>query len=320
MNPSSKIYVAGHRGLVGSALLRALHARGYTNIVTRASKELDLRRQADVDRFFAEARPEFVFLAAAKVGGIMANNTFKAEFIYDNLMIAANVINAAYRSGCRKLLNLGSSCIYPKFAPQPMTEDCLLTGPLEATNEPYAIAKIAAIKLCRYFNEQYGTDFLSVMPTNLYGPQDNFDLQTSHVLPALVRKFHDAKVNRLPHVLIWGTGVPYREFLYVDDLAEACLFLMEGYGKGDIGEFINVGSGSEITIRELAAMIRDIVHAEAEIRYDATKPDGTPRKLLDSGKLRKLGWTPKVSLQEGIARTYEWFLAQSGKASIPGRG
>ncbi len=307
MNPNSKIYVAGHRGLVGSALVRQLKHQGYHNLVVRTSAELDLRQQADVDRFFIHERPDYVFLAAARVGGILANNTYKAQFIYDNMMIAANVVNAAYRAGVQKLLNLGSSCIYPKFAPQPMKEDHLLTGLLEPTNEPYAIAKIAAIKLCRYFNEQYGTNFISVMPTNLYGPEDNFDLETSHVLPALIRKFHEAKMNRQDTVVLWGTGKPFREFLYVDDLADACIFVMKRFDYRDVGEFINIGTGSDITIRELAELIRDIVGFQGSLVFDSTKPDGTPRKLLDVSRLQKLGWHATIPLRKGIELTYAWY-------------
>lgn len=312
MNRTSKIYIAGHRGLVGSALLRKLQQEGYTNLLTKTSKELDLRHQADVEAFFEKERPECVFLAAAKVGGILANSIYKAEFIYDNIMIAANVIHASYKFGVKKLLNLGSSCIYPKFAPQPMKEEYLLTGLLEPTNEPYAIAKIAAIKLCRYYDEQHGTDFISVMPTNLYGPNDNFDLETSHVLPALLRKFHEAKVARQPSVTLWGTGKPYREFLYVDDLADACVFLMEKYDYKAIGEFINIGTGMDVTIKELAELIKRIVGYEGDIRHDLSKPDGTPKKLLDVSRLQSLGWSAKTSLEKGIRKTYEYFLGANG--------
>ena len=313
MTKNAKIYVAGHRGLVGAAILTRLQTTGYTHVVTRTSKELDLRRQADVEAFFEREKPEYIFLAAAKVGGILANSTFKAEFIYNNIMIAANVIEAAHRSGVKKLLNLGSSCIYPKFAPQPMKEEYLLTGLLEPTNEPYAIAKIAAIKLCRYYHEQYGANFISVMPTNLYGPHDNFDLATSHVLPALIRKFHNAKMSHQPRVTLWGTGTPYREFLYVDDLAEACCFLMERYGYGDLGEFVNIGTGKEITIRALAELVKGVVGYEGEIEQDLSKPDGTPKKLLDISKMLQLGWSPKVSLHQGIEKTYSWYLAHGVK-------
>jgi GDP-L-fucose synthase len=307
MNKDSKIYMAGHRGLVGSAILRKLETDGYTNIVVRTSKELDLRRQSDVEAFFAQERPEYIFLAAAKVGGILANNTYKAEFIYDNIMIAANVINAAHRFSVKKLLNLGSSCIYPKFAPQPLKEEYLLTGALEPTNEPYAIAKIAAIKLCRYYNERYGTNFISVMPTNLYGPNDNFDLETSHALPALIRKFHEAKIAKRDSVVLWGTGEPMRELLYVDDLADACVFLMNKYGYNELGEFINIGTGTDISIADLAQLVKELTGFKGEIQHDYTKPDGTPRKLLDISKIRSLGWKPKTSLEDGIKKTYSFF-------------
>ena len=307
MTRDSRIYVAGHRGLVGSALVRKLTEAGYSNIVTRTSKELDLRRQSHVEAFFEKEEPEYVFLAAARVGGILANSTYTAEFIYDNIMIASNVIHSAYTFGVKKLLNLGSSCIYPKHAPQPMKEEYLLTGALEPTNEPYAIAKIAAIKLCRYYNEQYGTNFISVMPTNLYGPDDNYDLETSHVLPALIRRFHEAKVNSQKTVTLWGTGEPLREFLYVDDLAEACLLVMGQHGVDEIGEFINVGTGKDIRIKDLAILIRGIVGFQGEIQHDVSKPDGTPKKLLDVSRIRSLGWSAKTSLEEGIRKTYECF-------------
>ena len=328
MRSDSKIYVAGHNGLVGSAIFRSLRAGGYTNIITRKSRELDLTRQTEVEAFFEKEQPEYVFLAAAKVGGILANSTYKAEFIYQNLMIASNVIHAAYRYRTKKLLNLGSSCIYPKLAPQPMKEEHLLTGTLEPTNEPYAIAKIAAIKLCRYYNEQYRTNFISGMPTNLYGPKDNFDLRDSHVLPAMIRKFHEAKqkgtrgednaaensslitdhASGSSEVELWGTGSPFREFLYVDDLADACVFLMERYDYQQVGELINIGTGKDITIKDLALMIRDIVGFRGEIAWDSTKPDGTPKKLLDISRIRNLGWEPKTSLEAGIRKTYEWYL------------
>jgi GDP-L-fucose synthase len=307
MNKDSKIYIAGHRGLVGSALVRKLEEQGYKNLVLKTSKELDLRRQADVEMFFSHEKPEYVFLAAAKVGGILANNTYKAEFIYDNIMISTNVIHAAYSSGVKKLLNLGSSCIYPKFAPQPMKEEHLLTGLLEPTNEPYAIAKIAAIKLCRYYNEQYGTNYISVMPTNLYGPEDNFNLETSHVLPALIRKFHEAKIANRDSVMLWGSGEPFREFLYVEDLADACLFLMERYDYKDIGEFINIGTGKDVKIKELAALIKEIVGYRGEVKNDTSKPDGTPRKLLDVSRMQNLKWKASTSLSRGVELTYAWY-------------
>lgn len=318
MQTDSKIYVAGHNGLVGSAILRRLFTGGYRNLITRKSSELDLTRQAEVEAFFEKEQPEFVFLAAAKVGGIMANSTYKAEFIYRNLMIASNVIHAACRYKTKKLLNLGSSCIYPKCAPQPMREEHLLTGTLEPTNEPYAIAKIAAIKLCRYYNEQYGTNFISGMPTNLYGPRDNFDLLDSHVLPAMLRKFHEAKTameqeGRTSPVVLWGSGAPFREFLYVDDLADASVYLMERYDFVDIGELINIGTGNDIAIRDLALLIRDIVGFTGEIVWDSTKPDGTPKKLLDISRLRNLGWEPETDLHEGIRKTYAWYLEEMTK-------
>ena len=305
MELQAKIFVAGHRGLVGSAIVRTLEAAGYTNIVTRTSSELDLRDGASVYRFFEEEKPDYVFLAAAKVGGIVANNEFPADFIRDNLLIQTNVIDASYKNGVQKLLFLGSTCIYPKFAPQPMKEEHLLTGILEPTNEPYAIAKIAGIKMCQSYNRQYGTRYISVMPTNLYGPNDNFDLKSSHVLPALIRKFHEAKVNGAPTVEVWGSGTPRREFLYADDLADACLYLMKTY---DDGEIVNIGVGKDITIRELAEQIKRIVSFEGEIVFDATKPDGTPRKLVDTTKLNGLGWEAKTSLDEGLGLAYDWFL------------
>jgi GDP-L-fucose synthase len=313
MDRGSKIYVAGHRGLVGSALCKRLAEGGYKNLLVRTSRELDLRRQAEVEEFFKKERPEYVFLAAAKVGGILANSTFKAEFIYNNIIIAANVIEASHRTGVRKLLNLGSSCIYPKLAPQPMHEDTLLTGLLEPTNEPYAVAKIAAIKLCRYYNEQYGTNFISVMPTNVYGPGDNFDLETSHVLPALIRKFHEAKLSGQRSVVLWGTGAARREFLYVDDLADACLFLMSKYDNKDIGEFINIGTGLDGSIRDLADLIRELTGYEGEITYDFTKPDGTPRKLLDVSRMERLGWKATTQLRKGIELTYDWYRSSRMK-------
>jgi GDP-L-fucose synthase len=345
MEKSSKIYVAGHRGMVGSSIVRALQSKGYSNIITRNHSELDLARQADVEIFFQNENPEYVFLAAAKVGGILANNTYKAEFIYENIMITANVINTAYKYRIKKLLNLGSSCIYPKFAPQPINEDCLLTNTLEPTNEPYAIAKIAAIKLCRYYNEQYGTNFISAMPTNLYGPNDNYNLENSHVLPALMRKFHLAKLlqkkdydlikadfakHGISHkedmemlsrndivkildkygiqeqcVVLWGSGSPYREFLHVDDLAAASIFLMQQYDANDINEHINIGTGKDIPIKNLASMVQEIVGFRGELRWDKSKPDGTPRKLLDVRRINKLGWEAKIELKDGIRLVYE---------------
>lgn len=308
MGKSSKIYVAGHRGLVGSAIYRRLIQEGYTNVVVRARQELDLTQAADVDRFFAEERPEYVFLAAAKVGGILANNTYPGDFIRENLAIQINVIDAAKRYGVKKLVFLGSSCIYPKHAPQPIKEEYLMTGPLEPTNEPYAVAKIAGIVMCQAYNRQYGTNFISLMPTNLYGPGDNFDLETSHVLPALIRKFHEAKVNSSPTVTVWGTGTPRREFLHVDDMADAAVFLMNNY---DSGEIINVGTGEDVSIRELAELIARIVGFQGELVFDTSKPDGTPRKLLDVSRLHALGWRAKISLEEGIRSTYEWYVGTS---------
>ncbi len=342
MNKSSKIFIAGHRGLVGSAILRRLKKEGYKNLIFRSSKQLDLRRQNLVENFFKKQQPEYVFLAAAKVGGILANNTYPAEFIYDNLMIETNVIHASYRYNVKKLLFLGSSCIYPKFSPQPMKEEYLLTGLLEPTNEPYAIAKIAGIKLCQSYNRQYGTNFISVMPTNLYGPKDNFNLETAHVLPALIRKFHIARLlqeekseeikrdlHRYPigfsidpnlelsiildqlgitskYVKLWGTGEVYREFLFIDDLADACIFLMQNYNESEI---INIGTGQDITIKELAEIVKRIVGYKGSILWDKTKPDGTPRKLLDVAKLHSIGWKAKTSLEEGIKKTYKWYIS-----------
>ena len=305
MEKDSKIYVAGHRGLVGSAILRRLQAAGFTRLLTRTRSQLDLRDQAAVDAFFAAERPDYVFLAAAKVGGILANATYPAAFIYDNLEIQNHVIHAAHRYGTQKLLFLGSSCIYPRLAPQPLKEEYLLTGPLEETNQWYAIAKIAGIKMVQAYRRQYGFRGISLMPTNLYGPGDNFDLQTSHVLPALLRKFHEAKVNAAPRVVVWGTGAPRREFLHVDDLADAALFLMEHYdGEG----IINVGVGEDLTIRELAELIKEVVGYRGEIVFDTSKPDGTPRKLLDVSRLHQLGWRAKIPLREGLAQTYAWYL------------
>lgn len=299
--------MAGHRGLVGSAIVRRLQADGHANLLLRSRTELDLRDQAAVKHFFAEERPELVFLAAGKVGGIHANNSYPADFIRDNLLIQANIIDAAYRHGAGKLLFLGSSCIYPKHAPQPMPESCLLTGPLEPTNEWYAIAKIAGLKMCQAYRRQYGFNAIAVMPTNLYGPGDNFDLQNSHVLPALVRKFHEAKVRGDSEVVVWGSGTPRREFMHADDLAAACVFLMERY---DSEELVNVGWGEDVSIAELARLIGDIVGYSGRLRFDTSKPDGTPRKLLDTTRLRALGWAPKIQLREGIAATYQWLREQ----------
>lgn len=308
MDKNAKIYLAGHRGLVGSALLRRLKADGYSNIVTRTHAELDLINQAAVKTFFEAEQPDYVLLAAAKVGGILANSSYPAQFLYDNMMIAANVINAAHETGVTKLLNLGSSCIYPKLAPQPLKEEYLLTGPLEPTNRAYAVAKIAAIELCDHYRTQYGSDFISAMPTNLYGPHDNFDLKTSHVLPALMRKFHEAKLAGAPSVEIWGTGTPLREFLYVDDLADACVYLLEHVS---VPGPINVGVGSDISIKDLALLIKKVVGYEGELRFDTSKPDGTPRKLMDVSKLETLGWSAHTGLEQGIVKTYNWFLDQA---------
>ncbi|MFH1673767.1 MAG: GDP-L-fucose synthase [Pseudomonadota bacterium] len=305
MQKDSKIYIAGHRGLVGSAIVRKLSGLGFSNLVCRTHKELDLTRQKDVEDFFDSVRPEYVFLAAARVGGILANSTYPAEFIYSNLVIQTNVIHAAYRFGVKKMLFLGSSCIYPKLCPQPIKEEYLLDGKLEPTNEPYAVAKIAGIKICQAYNREYGTNFISVMPTNLYGPGDNFDLRNSHVIPALIRKFHEAKKGAENKVVIWGSGTPRREFLHVDDLADACMFLMSHYNDSKI---INIGSGTDITIRDFALLIKDIVGFEGELTFDISKPDGTPRKLLDVTKIKQLGWTPKIDLKEGIRQTYEWYV------------
>jgi GDP-L-fucose synthase len=305
MDKKAKIYIAGHNGMVGSAIKRRLEEDGYTNLIVRTSKELDLRNQEAVFSFFATNKPEYVFLAAAKVGGIVANNSFRAEFIYDNLSIQNNIIHASYLNNVKKLLFLGSSCIYPKMAPQPLKEEYLLSGFLEPTNEPYAIAKIAGIKMCEAYRSQYNCDFISAMPTNLYGPNDNYDLQNSHVLPAMIRKFHEAKVNNMPVVNLWGSGSPMREFLHVDDLANACLYLMENYTDP---EFINVGTGTDITIKELAELVKSIVGFEGDINWDASKPDGTPRKLMDVSKLHNLGWQHKISLKDGIQLAYQDFL------------
>ncbi|KHF38260.1 GDP-L-fucose synthase [Halalkalibacter okhensis] len=305
MNKDAKIYVAGHRGMAGSAIVRNLEEKGYTNIIKRTSNELNLIRQEDVEKFFEDEKPEYVFLAAAKVGGIHANNTYPAEFIYNNLMIESNVIHSAYKSNVKKLLFLGSSCIYPKMASQPIKEEYLLTGALEPTNEAYAIAKISGIELCKFYRKQYGCDFISAMPTNLYGINDNFDLETSHVLPALIRKFHEAKVNNDKNVVMWGTGKPRREFLYVDDLADACVHLMNNYS----GEMhVNVGTGEDIEIGELARIIQKVVGFNGEIVNDLSKPDGTPRKLLDVSFLESTGWKYKMELESGIERVYQWYL------------
>jgi GDP-L-fucose synthase len=309
MDKAARIYVAGHRGLVGSAIVRRLQAEGYANLILRTSAELDLRNQAAVADFFAQEQPDYVFLAAAKVGGIVANNSYPAEFIYDNLMIQTNVIHQAYLHKAKKLLFLGSTCIYPKMAPQPIKEEYLLTGALEPTNEAYAIAKIAGLMMCKSYNRQYGTRFIAAMPTNLYGPNDNFDLETSHVLPALLRKFHEAKLAQAPTVTIWGSGSPFREFIHVDDVAAASLFLMESYEGDDI---VNIGSGEEISIRELALLIKEIVGYSGQVVFDAGKPDGTPRKLSDVSRLQGLGWRHQITLPAGIAATYEWYRAESG--------
>ncbi|MBI5463968.1 MAG: GDP-L-fucose synthase [Ignavibacteriales bacterium] len=348
MESAGKIFVAGHNGMVGSALMRKLREQGYSNLLTASHQELDLRRQADVEAFFFKNKPDYVFLGAAKVGGILANSTYKAEFIYDNLSIATNVIEAAYRNGVKKLLNLGSSCIFPRMAPQPLKESSLLTGPLETTNEPYAIAKIAAIKLCRYYNEQYGTDYLSAMPTNLYGPRDNYDLEKSHVLPALIRKFHLAQLLHEQQfdsiredirkrtvgfglqlhqksdtdivaalgplgitantVALWGSGQPFREFLYVDDLADALVFLMQKHHASEIGEFVSIGTGIDLQISQLAQLVRTVVNFKGDIVYDSSRLDGTPQKLLDVTHLNRLGWKASTSLEEGLRKTYDWYL------------
>lgn len=356
MNKQDKIYVAGHKGLVGSALMRKLHAEGFENIITKDSSELDLCNQAAVEAFFEKEKPDFVFLAAAKVGGIMANSTYPAEFIYQNIMIASNVINASYKSGVKKLLNLGSSCIYPKLAPQPMKEDCLLTSELEITNEAYAIAKISAIKMCRYYNEQYGTNFISVMPTNQYGIGDNYNMETAHLLPMLLRRFHLAKLLKTAiatgdfeaikadlkkykigwgwdekldfnntvqimealawigayadKVVVWGDGSPYRELMHSDDLADACVYLMQNKDYKDIGELVNITDGTDIQLKELIYMVKDIVGFDGEIIWDKTKPNGTPRKLMDATKIKSLGWTPKISLREGIENIYSHYFNQ----------
>lgn len=302
MKHTDKIYVAGHRGMVGSAIVRKLKKEGYQNLLLRISKELDLRDQKAVEEFFKKEKPDYVFLAAAKVGGILANNEHPADFIYDNLAIQNNVIHQSYLNGVKKLMFLGSSCIYPKLAPQPLKEDYLLTGHLEPTNDAYAVAKIAGIKMCEAYRRQHGCNFIAAMPTNLYGPGDNYDLKSSHVLPALLRKFHEAKINREPFVTIWGSGKPLREFLHADDLADALYFMMQHY---DEAQFLNVGTGSDLSIRELAELIKKIVGYEGELRFDSTKPDGTPRKLLDVSRLTALGWKPKIGFEDGIRAVYE---------------
>ena len=304
MDKNSKIYIAGHKGMVGSALVRKLEKEGFSNIITRNSKELNLVNQEDVNEFFREEKPEYVFLAAAKVGGIHANNTFRAEFLYNNLMMECNVVHASYLAGVKKLLFLGSTCIYPKMAPQPLREYYLLTGVLEQTNEPYAIAKIAGIKLCESYRRQYGCDYISVMPTNLYGPNDNYDLNNSHVLPALIRKFHEAKINNAAEVTIWGSGTPLREFLHVDDLADACFYLMQNYSEEGL---VNIGVGHDISIKDLALLIKSVVGYEGGLNMDATKPDGTPRKLVDVSKINGLGWKASIDLEDGIKAVYSVF-------------
>ncbi|MBT7269441.1 MAG: GDP-L-fucose synthase [Candidatus Marinimicrobia bacterium] len=312
LTPSSKIFIAGHNGMVGSAIWRILESKGYTNLIGRSSKELDLRNQAQVEAFFEKEKPDYVFLAAAKVGGILANDTYRAEFIYDNLQIQNNVIHQSYVQGVKKLLFLGSSCIYPRDCPQPMKEEYLLTGELEQTNEPYAIAKIAGIKMCESYNRQYGTNFISVMPTNLYGPGDNYDLETSHVLPALLRKFHEGKVSGAKYVEVWGRGNPKREFLYVNDMADACIFLMTNFEDRELYSmgitFVNIGSGHDLSIKELAITIGDVVGYKGEIKFDMIKPDGTPRKLLDVSLLNKLGWKYSVDLKTGLKSTYDLYI------------
>lgn len=311
MNKTDKIYVAGHRGMVGSSIIRRLQAEGYTNIVTRSSKELDLRRQAEVEEFFAMEKPDYVYLAAAKVGGIMANSTYPADFMYDNMIMEMNVIKSSFENKVKKLMFLGSSCIYPRMAPQPMKEDSLLTSSLEQTNEAYALAKISGLKYCEYLNRQHGTDYISVMPTNLYGPNDNYHPQNSHVLPAMIRRFHEAKEANLTEVVIWGTGTPLREFLYVDDLADACVYLMNTYSGN---ETVNLGTGKEVSILELAQTVKKVVGFEGSIALDTTKPDGTPRKLLDVSKLESLGWKYRTDLEDGIALAYQDFLSSEMRA------
>lgn len=312
MNPDSKVFVAGHRGMVGSAIVRELARLGFQNVLTRTRAELDLTQQSAVERFYGEARPDYVFVAAAKVGGILANDTHPAEFLHENLQIQSNLIHGAWRAGVKKLLFLGSSCIYPRLAPQPITEESLLTGPLEPTNQWYAIAKIAGIKMCEAYRRQYGCDFISAMPTNLYGPNDNYDLQSSHVLPALIRRFHEAKVAGAAQVNCWGTGSPLREFLFVDDLAKACVLLMRTYSDA---QFINVGSGEEVSIRALSESVARAIGFKGEVAWDTSKPDGTPRKVMDSSRLRALGWKPEIDLPTGIRLAYEDFLRQPGQSA-----
>jgi GDP-L-fucose synthase len=317
MKPADRVFVAGHRGLVGSALVRRLEADGFEHLLLRTRAELDLRDPLAVDAFFADTRPEYVFLAAAKVGGIVANDTYPADFIRDNVAIQLNVIDAAHRHGALKLLFLGSSCVYPKHAPQPMKEEHLLTGVLEPTNEAYAIAKIAGIKMCEAYRRQYGARFISVMPTNLYGPNDNFDLETSHVLPAMIRRFHEAKLAGAPAVTLWGTGSPRREFLHVDDLADACVHVVRTYEEASP---VNIGWGRDIAIRDLAGMVAGVVGYEGELRWDASRPDGTPRKLLDTSRLTALGWTPRIELEDGVRRTYEWYASIAASTGGPAAG
>lgn len=312
MEKNDKIYVAGHQGLVGSAILRRLEAEGFRNVMTRSHRDLDLIRQEHVEAFFAKEKPDHVFLAAAKVGGIYANQTQGGAFIYENLMVQTNVLHSAHHHGVKKLLFLGSSCIYPKLAPQPLKEEYLLTAPLEPTNEPYAVAKIAGIKMCEAYNRQYGTDFLSVMPTNLYGPNDNFDAQASHVLPALIRKFYEAKIRDEKEVVVWGTGAARREFLFSEDMAEACILLMQNSSAAGLGGIVNIGCGQDVTIDELARLIAEVVGYKGAFLYDRTKPDGTPQKLLDISRISRLGWAPKTPLLEGIQRTYEWYVRHRG--------
>ena len=308
MEKNSKIFVAGHRGMVGSAIVRRLEQEGFANIIKKVSTELDLRNQSMVNFFFEQEKPEYVFLAAAKVGGIMANNTYRADFLYENLLIESNIIHAAYKNGVTKLLFLGSSCIYPKLAQQPLKEEYLLTGLLESTNEPYAIAKIAGIKLCEAYRDQYGCNFIAAMPTNLYGKGDNYHLQNSHVIPAMIRKFHEATKNNAAQVEIWGTGSPLREFMFADDLADACVFLMKQYGEK---LFLNIGTGEEVTIKELALMIKEVTGFAGDIQFDTSKPDGTPRKLMDSSRLHALGWKHATSLKEGLKKSYQFFQQET---------